>query len=80
MLDREVVREFLAAQLEGAEIEIPEDIGLNVLIDTFCRYVEADCYEWFRDNFKSFFNHGAPDWGWIRDRIEHYSQREPSVN
>ena len=75
MLDSEVVKYFLDDQLECAKIEIPEDIDLNVLMDTFCKYVEADYYEWFRDNFKSFFNHGDPDWGWIRSRIEQYSQR-----
>jgi len=30
-----------------------------------------DYYEWLKDNFKSFFNHGNPDWEWIRGRIEY---------
>lgn len=25
--------------------------------------------EWLKDNFKSFFNHGDPDWEWIRGRL-----------
>jgi len=27
-----------------------------------------------KDNFKSFFNHGTPDWDWIEDRIKYYSK------
>jgi len=27
-------------------------------------------YEWLKDNFKSFFKHGEPDWEWIRERIK----------
>jgi len=29
--------------------------------------------EWLKDNFKAFFNHGDPDWEWIRERIEHHN-------
>jgi len=32
--------------------------------------VEDDYYKWLKDNFKSFFNHGNPDWEWIRERID----------
>jgi len=32
--------------------------------------VEDDYYEWLKDNFKPFFDHGNPDWEWIRERIE----------
>jgi len=74
MVDREVVKEFLDDKLEDLEIEIPEDISMDVLLETFRKYIEDDYYEWFRDNFKSFFNHGDPDWGWIRNRIGHYSE------
>jgi hypothetical protein len=72
MLDREVVKEFLDEKLE--EIEIPSDIPMEILVETFCKYTEDDYYEWLKDNFKSFFNHGNPDWDWIRGRIEHYSK------
>jgi len=26
-------------------------------------------YEWLKDNFKSFFEHGEPDWEWIREKV-----------
>jgi len=72
MLNREVVRDFLEEELE--DIKIPKDIPQKVLIDTFCKYVEDDYYEWLKDNFKSFFNYGNPDWDWIKERVEHYSK------
>jgi len=72
MLDRQVVKEFLEEKLEG--IEISNDISFDILVETFCKYTEADYYEWIKDNFKSFFNHGNPHWSWIKERIEHYSK------
>ena len=68
MLDKKAVREFLEEELEG--IEIPDDIFKEVLIEAFCKYVEDDYYEWLKDNFKSFFNYGNPDWQWIGERIK----------
>jgi len=68
MLDREVVREFLNDKLQAFEIEVPKDIHEDSLVETFSRYVEDDYYEWLKDNFKSFFNHGDPDWDRIRDQ------------
>lgn len=68
MLDRKVVREFLDEEFMG--IEIPDDISKEEIVETFCNYVEDDYYEWLKDNFKSFFNYGKPDWQWIRERIE----------
>jgi len=68
VLDRKVVREFLDEELE--EIEIPDDIFKEALVEIFCRYVEDDYYEWLKDNFKTFFNSGKPDWQWVRERIE----------
>jgi len=70
MLDRDVVEEFLDCELEG--IEIPKDISKEQLAEAFCQYVENDYYEWLKDNFKSFFDHGNPDWEWIRERIKSY--------
>ena len=67
MLDRQVVEEFLDCELAG--LEIPEDIPKDTLVEAFCQYTEDDYYEWLKDNFKSFFNHGNPDWGWIRGRL-----------
>ena len=70
MLDREVVKEFLENKLSDWELELPPDIDLNELVEVFCLYVEDDYYEWLKDNFKSFFEHGAPDWEWIRNKIK----------
>ena len=70
MLSRKVVREFLDEKLE--EIEVPDDIYKEVLVEAFCKYAEDDYYEWLKDNFKSFFNYGKPDWQWIRERIKKY--------
>ena len=70
MLDREVVKEFLQEELK--EIEIPADISIDTLSETFCKYTEDDYYNWLKDNFKSFFNYLNPNWSWIRERIEHY--------
>jgi len=72
MLDREIVKEFLQEELEA--IEIPTNISFEKLVETFCKYVEDDYYEWLKDNFKSFFNHCNPDWNWIRERVDHYSK------
>jgi len=73
MLDRQVVKEFLEEELKDSYIALPEDIPVDVLVETFSKYVEDDYYEWLNDNFKSFFNHWNPDWEWIRERIVHYS-------
>ncbi|ODS31888.1 MAG: hypothetical protein SCARUB_03002 [Candidatus Scalindua rubra] len=74
MLDREVVREFLEDKFEDIGIEIPKDISDEVIVETFCKYTEDDYYEWLKDNFKSFFDHGKPNWNWIRGRVDHYSK------
>lgn len=69
MLDRAIVEEFLNCKLKELEIKIPRNIEKEALVETFCQYVEDDYYEWLKDNFKSFFDHGEPDWEWIRDRV-----------
>lgn len=74
MLDRDVVAEFLSVELKDRDIKIPRGISRKVLVETFCLYVEDDYYEWLKDNFKSFFDHGNPDWDWIRGRIKYYQQ------
>ena len=68
VLDRNVVGEFLDEELK--EVEVPDDIFKEVLVETFCKYVEDDYYEWLKDNFKSFFNYGNPDWKRVRERIK----------
>lgn len=70
MLDRQVVEEFLDCEFEELEVRIPKGIKKEDLVEAFCQYVEDDYYEWLKDNFKSFFNHGNPDWKWIRGRVK----------
>ena len=72
MLDREVVKEYLNDQFTYLEIEVPGNLDIDSITETFCKYAEDDYYEWLRDNFKSFFGHGQPDWNWIRKKIEEY--------
>lgn len=72
MLNRQVVEEFLDREFEDGDWEIPNDIPKEKLVDTFCQYTEDDYFEWLKDNFKSFFNHGDPDWEWVRGRVRHY--------
>ena len=74
MLDRDVVEEFLDCELKDMELEIPSDISKEALVEAFCQYVEDDYYEWLKDNFKSFFEHGEPDWEWIREKIGAYNK------
>jgi len=74
MLDRQVVEEFIADEFKDSDLEVPGDIPMSTLVETFCLYVEDDYYEWLQDNFKSFFDHGDPDWDWIRERITHYTK------
>ncbi len=76
MLDRDVVKEFLDCEFEDMELEIPSDISKKELVEAFCQYVEDDYYEWLKDNFKSFFEHGEPDWEWIRERVRSYNRLE----
>jgi hypothetical protein len=68
MLDREVVREFLDEELKG--IETPKGLSKEALSEAFCQYVEDDYYEVLKDNIKSFFNHGSPDWTWIAEKAK----------
>ena len=68
MLARDAVEEFLDCKLEG--MEIPEDVDKQALVEAFCQCTEDDTYEWLKDNFKSFFNHGDPDWEWIKGKIQ----------
>jgi hypothetical protein len=69
-LDRDAVEEFLDSEFEDMELEIPEDIPKEQLVEAFCQYIEDDYYERLKDNFKSFFDHGNPDWEWIRKKIK----------
>ena len=75
MLDRDVVREFLEYQLENIDLAVPGDIDLGSLVEAFCQYTENDYYEWLKDNFKSFFDHGDVDWGGVREKIRSYGNQ-----
>ena len=74
MLDRQVVEQFLDGEFEVGDWEIPEDISKDDLVEAFCEYTKDDYYEWLKDNFKSFFDHGNPDWDWIREKIKTYEK------
>ena len=74
MLDRQVAAEFLDWEFEERDWEIPDGISKDALVEAFCQYTEDDYYEWLKDNLKSFFNHGDPDWEWIRGKLTHEKQ------
>ena len=75
MLDRKVVEEFLLEEIEGENI--PLGINKKELVEAFCQFAEADYYEWLKDNFNSFFNHGNPDWGWIEKYVHKQKDGPP---
>ena len=69
MLNRTVVEELLDSEFEEVEMEVPKDISREQLVEAFYQYVEDDYYRWLKGGFKSFFDHGNPDWEWIREKI-----------
>jgi hypothetical protein len=69
MLDREVVEEFLDWELAELDLAVPPDVPMEALVEAFCRFIEDSYDEWLRSNFRTFFNHGNPDWEWIRERL-----------
>ena len=75
MLDRTVVREFLKDESKVIFENKPKGTSEKIIVETFCRYTEDDYYEWLKDNFKSFFNNGQPDWRWIAGRIQYYARQ-----
>lgn len=75
MLDRQVVEEFLNREFEEGDWEIPDDISKEALVEAFCQYLEIDYWDWLKDNFKSFFEHGNADWDGIREKIKTNDQR-----
>jgi hypothetical protein len=74
VLDRKVVQELLDERLKELGTSKPKDITRGALVEAFCKFVEDDYYEWIEDNFQSFFDHGNPDWDWIKAKIEYYSK------
>ena len=69
MLDRRVVGNFVLEKLKDAGVDIPKRFDEKKLVEAFCRFTEDDYYEWLKDNFKSFFNYGNPDWDWIEKKL-----------
>ena len=74
MLDHAVIEDFLNKEFDDLDLKIPDDISRSALVDIFCNYTENDYYEWLKDNFKSFFDHGNPDWDWIRNEINSHKE------
>jgi hypothetical protein len=71
MLDREVVKDLVLEWLEETDnLPISTDIKQKELIAAFCQFTEDDYYEWLKDNFATFFDHGNPDWTWIMNYIK----------
>lgn len=70
MIEKKIVQEFLEDELSG--MNVPDNILYSDLLETFYNFVENDYYEWFKDNFNSFFNYGNPDWKYIKGRIKKY--------
>lgn len=76
MLDRKVVEEFLLEKLKDGESRIPKGINKKELVEAFCQFTEDDYYEWLKDNFASFFNHGNPDWAWIKTYMKEHNGKK----
>lgn len=72
MLDRVAVEEFLKREFDETELEIPQSILKSDLVEAFCQYTEDDYYEWLKDNFKSFFENGNPNWALIEKKTKQY--------
>ncbi len=69
MLDREIIEALLDWEFEDLDLEIPEDIPKEAVIEAFCQYVEEDYYEWLKDNLRSFFDHDNSIWNRIIEKI-----------
>ena len=69
MLDRGVIEELLDWEFEDLDLEIPEDIPREAVIEAFCQYVEEDHYEWLKNNLRSFFDHDNPVWNRIVEKL-----------
>jgi hypothetical protein len=54
--------------MEDIDPTIPGDIDQELPVEAFCQYTENDYYEWLKDNFESFFDHGDFDFDWVREQ------------
>jgi hypothetical protein len=77
MLDSKVVEEFVLEEMKDTDTDIPQRINKEELVKAFCQFVEEDYYEWLRDNFNSFFNHGNPDWDWVEKYVQKRIGKSP---
>jgi hypothetical protein len=77
MLDSKVVEEFVLEEMKDTDTDIPQRINKEELVKAFCQCVEEDYYEWLRDNFNSFFNHGNPDWDWVEKYVQKRIGKSP---
>ncbi len=77
MLDRAVIADLVKEEMEEQEMKLPRNMNFKKLVETFCLFMEDDYYEWFKDNYKSFFNHGNPDWKRVRMQIQKCKKKEP---
>ena len=80
MLDRKVVEKFLLEELRDIGSRIPKSIDKRKLVEAFCQFTEEDYYEWLKDNFASFFNHGNPDWNWIEKHLQECNDKNEKMN
>lgn len=74
MLDRNVVKDFLLEEFKETNLRTPKSIKIQELVETFCQFTEDDYYEWLKDNFSTFFNHGNPDWDWIKEYLANHKK------
>ena len=73
MLNKQTVKEFLESDLE--DVEIPQNINFDDLVDVFIDYCEDDYYEWLNDNARSFFSgDNGVDWDSIAEKIQKKKQ------
>jgi nuclear transport factor 2 (NTF2) superfamily protein len=70
MLDRQVIQEFVRERFQECGYRLPKGISWVEFTEAFCRWTERDYYEWLKDNYKHFFNHGDPNWDEISKRVQ----------
>ena len=69
MFDREIIEELFDWEFEDMNLEIPNDIPREAIIEAFYQYVEEDHYEWLKNNLRSFFDHGNPVWNRLIEKL-----------
>ncbi len=69
MFDRSIIEGLLDWEFEGLDLELPEDVPREAVMEAFYQHLEDDYYEWLKDNFRSFFDHGNPVWNRLIEKI-----------